>query len=208
MMVRAHDAPMSDDEWRALLLANDFAQFIAPGLNRELPVVVPTPYTFDGARTILLHFAKKNPVWAALQEKPLAMLSLATDYAYVPRAWNTNAGKPVEYGVPTEYYAAVQVSGPVRIVDSPDEIAAVLRAQMAVFEPEGGHAPIEPGENGYGAQLRHIRAALLDVRDVRAKFKFGGNKTREHQDAISARLAARASGFDLAAREHQQRRQG
>jgi transcriptional regulator len=48
------DAPLDDAEWRDRLRAgHDFGQLIAPGRDRDLPVVVPTHFHCDGDRTVL-----------------------------------------------------------------------------------------------------------------------------------------------------------
>lgn len=46
----------------------------------------------------------------------------------------------------------------------------------------------------------------LEVTEVRAKFKYAGNKPREVQDRVMDRLAERRGPGDLAARAHQLRR--
>lgn len=55
MLIRPHDAATNDDEWRNLLHAHPFGTLIAPGTDRDLPVVVPTHVHFDGNTTIRLH---------------------------------------------------------------------------------------------------------------------------------------------------------
>ena len=49
MLIRPHDAATNDDEWRNLLRSHPFGTLIAPGIDRDLPVVVPTHVHFDGA---------------------------------------------------------------------------------------------------------------------------------------------------------------
>ncbi len=169
------------------------------------PVVVPTHFIYDGDRTIRLHLAVPNPVWEALAENALALVSVYGDYAYIPTQWNANPGAPVEYGIPTSYYAAVQATVRVRTVDDPEGIAEILKAQLAHFQPEGGHAPVEPA-NAYGKQLGAIRGIVGTIEDVRAKFKYGGNKTVEHRLRIADALAARDRGDDAAARAQLLRR--
>jgi transcriptional regulator len=146
-----------------------------------------------------------NPVWEALTENPLALVSVYGDYTYIPTQWNAEQGQPVEYGVPTSYYAAVQAVVRTRSVDDPEELAAILRAQLAHFQPEGGHAPVEP-DNDYGKQFRAIRGIVGTIEDVRAKFKYGGNRTVEHRLGVADRLAERDDGYDAAARAHLLRR--
>jgi transcriptional regulator len=205
MLIRKHDAAISEDEWKTFLAARDFGELIASGRGRDVPVVVPAHFIYDGDRTIRLHLAAPNPVWEALAENPLALVSVFGDYAYIPTQWNANPGAPIEYGVPTSYYAAVQAVVRTRAVDDPEELASILRAQLAHFQPEGGHAPVEP-DNDYGQHLGAIRGIVGTIEDVRAKFKYGGNKTVEHRLRIADQLGARDQGYDQAARAQLLRR--
>lgn len=203
MLIRPHDAPLTDDEWKAFLREHDFGELIAPGADRDLPVVVPTHFIYDGATTVLLHLAKPNPVWEALAERPRALLSVFGAYTYVPGHWNQD-----EYGVPTSYYAAVQLACDVEVVDDPAGIAAILTRQLAHFQPEGKHAPVEAGENAYARLFPAIRGIRLSVTDVRAKFKFGGNRTEQHRRVVADKLAERGRPLDIEARANLLRRLG
>jgi transcriptional regulator len=206
MLIRRHDAALDDDEWRAFLLEHDFGELVASGRGRDVPVIVPTHFVYDGDRTIRLHLAVENPVWSAIAENARVVVSVFDAYAYVPTDWNANPGAPVEYGVPTSYYAAVQAICDAETIDDPTELSAILRAQLAHFQPQGGHAPVEPGDNRYAKLFPGIRGLHLRLVEVRAKFKFGGNKGLEHRARIAERLAARGEGKDLAARAHLVRR--
>jgi len=203
VLIRRHDEPLSDAEWRAFLADHDFGELIAPGAGRDLPIVVPTHFIYDGDKTVLLHLAGPNPVWEALAERPRALLSVFGAYTFIPGHWNQD-----EYGVPTSYYAAVQLACDVEIVDEPAGIAAILERQLAHFQPEGKHAPVEPGDNPYGKLLGSIRGIRLSVTDVRAKFKFGANRTVEHREAVAAKLAERDRPLDVEARTNLVRRLG
>jgi transcriptional regulator len=201
VLIRRHDEPLTDAEWKAFLADHDFGELIAPGAGRDLPIVVPTHFIFDGDKTVLLHLAKPNPVWDALAERPRALLSVFGAYTYIPGHWNQD-----EYGVPTSYYAAVQLACDAEVLDAPADIAAILERQLAHFQPEGKHATVEPGDNPYGKLLGSIRGIRLSVTDVRAKFKFGANRTVEHRQAVATKLKERGRPLDLEAREHQLRR--
>lgn len=201
MFIRRHDEPLNDEEWHAFLADHDFGELIAPGAGRDLPIVVPAHFIYDGDRTALLHLAKPNPVFEALAERPRAILSVFGAYTYIPGHWNQD-----EYGVPTSYYAAVQLACDVEVLDDPALIAEVLEGQLAHFQPEGKHAPVEPGDNRYGELLGSIRAIRLTVTDVRAKFKFGANRTVEHREAVAAKLAERGRPLDVEARANVLRR--
>ncbi len=205
MLIKKHDAAISEDEWRGFLASRDFGELIASGRGRDVAVVVPTHFIYDAATTIRLHLAAPNPVWEALAENPLALVSVYGDYAYIPTQWNANAGEPIRYGVPTSYYAAVQAIVRTRIVDDPDELAGILTAQLGHFQPEGGHASVEPG-NAYGKYFGGIRGIVGEIEEVRAKFKYGGNKTVEHRLRIADQLKQRHQGYDEAARAQLLRR--
>lgn len=202
MLIRPHDAPRDDEEWRSFLLAHDFGQLIATGAGQAFPIIVPTHFVYDGDATIRLHLARPNPIWAALAENPMAVMAVIGAYTYIPTSWNADPGQPREYGVPTSYYAAVQVAGPCDVIDDPAEIAAILRTQLSHFEPEGGYAPVEAGDSPYGRRLGAIRGVRLTITDVRAKFKFGGNKQPEHRTILAERLAERGYLLDVEARRH------
>lgn len=206
MLVHPWDAPLDDAEWRGWLLRHDFGQLIAPGAERDLPVVVPTHFLYDGATTVRLHLARPNPVWAALAERPRALLTVVDDYAYVPSDWQAAPGTPPELGVPTSYYASVQLSCDARVTDDPAEEAAILDGQLRHFEPAGGYLRPDPAHEHYRRRLPGIRGLELTVTGVRAKFKFGGNKEPAHRELLADRLAGRAGPGDAAAREHLLRR--
>jgi transcriptional regulator len=201
-----HDAALSEQEWRTFLAAQDFGQLIASGRARDVPVVVPAHYVFDGHATVELHLHRDNPVWGALAESAWAVFSVIDAHTYVPTQWNAELDMDVQWSAPTSYYAAVQVVGRATVVDDPETLAALLRRQMERMQPEGGHAAVEPGPTPYGRMLRGIRGVSMQALEVRAKFKFGGNRTHDHQARIAARLAERGSHADRRAREHMLRR--
>ena len=202
MLVHPWDAPIDDQEWRQVLRSLDFGQLIAPGgPDRELPVVVPTHFVYDGERIVELHLARPNPIWQALEERPRALLTVIGDYVYVPAALNAGRDGDAVHGVPTSYYAAVQVEADVQVVDDPVAKAAILDRQLARFEPAGSRrAPVDPHGGPDRRQLPGIRGLRLTVTGVRAKFKYGGNKSVEHRLDIAEALATRGGPLDAGAR--------
>jgi hypothetical protein len=125
---------------------------------------------------------------------------------YIPTQWNAPARTDPQWSAPTSYYAAVQAVGRAAVVDDPAELAALLTRQMGQMQPEGGHAPVAPGPTPFGRMLAGIRGLRLEIEEVRAKFKFGGNRTAAHQGDVAARLAERDGPGDRAARAHLLRR--
>jgi transcriptional regulator len=195
------------DEWRSVLETADFGQLVTAGHVDGYPVVVPTHFVYDGDATVLLHLARPNPAWRAIDADPHVALALAADFAYVEAAWNADQETDPDLGVPTSYYTGIQLLCRAEVVDDPDEKAAILAVQLARFEPAGS-TRVTPSTSVESdrRQLPGIRALRLHVEAVRAKMKYGGNKTPEHRTEIADRLAERDAPGDRAARDHLLRR--
>ena len=99
------------------------------------PPTSPSPAT-----SCCIHLARPNPVWPHLEAAAEVRLAVVGDYAYIPTYWRAKAGGPDEDGVPTSYYSAVQFVCRPTVVDDPQGKADILTAQLADFQPEGGHA--------------------------------------------------------------------
>lgn len=195
------------EEWQAFLMRADFGQLVTAGHVDGYPVVVPTHFLYDGDATVLVHLARPNPAWRAIEADPHVVLVLTADYTYVEAAWNANPGTDPDLGVPTSYYTGVQLLCRAEIVDDPDAKAALIAEQLAHFEPAGStrRTPSTDLESDR-RQLPGIRGLRLHVEAVRAKMKYGGNKQLEHREQIATRLAERDAPMDREAREHLLRR--
>jgi transcriptional regulator len=195
------------EEWRDHLAQHDFGQLVTAGHVDGYPVVVPTHFLYDGADTVELHLARPNPVWRALEQDPHVVLALTDDYVYVEAAWNADAGTDPDLGVPTSYYTAIQLHGTVEVVDDPDAKAAILGRQLAHFERAGStrRTPSTQLESDRRL-LPGIRGLVVHLESVRAKQKYGGNKTLDHRRDIADRLAERSGPMDAAARQQLLRR--
>lgn len=197
MLVHPWDAGLDEAEWQSWIAdGHDFGQLGVNGLPGHPPMAVPTHFTCDGPR-LLVHLAKPNPVWKAIEHDPNVVFTVIGDYAFVPGPWRAAPGIPPTDGVPTSYYAAVQFTCRAEIVDDPEEKAELLRRQLAHFQPDGDHAPVAVGEPPYGRMLSGIRGLRLEVTDVRAKFKYDDHKSAEHRSTVAERLTERGQGLDV-----------
>jgi transcriptional regulator len=202
MLIHPWDAGAGEAEWVDFVRAQGFGHLVAGGRDRDVPVVVPTQYALADAQTVLLHLARPNPIWPALAENSTVVLSVAGDWAYIPAAWKAVDDEDPRMGVPTTYYAAVQLVATAQVVDDDEGKAQILRAQLGVTEPGSGVAdPLE-----HGRRLSSIRGLRLSVVEVRAKFKYGGNVDDAHRAEVACRLTERAGPGDRAALGHLRRR--
>ncbi|MEE1669946.1 FMN-binding negative transcriptional regulator [Streptomyces sp. WAC07094] len=207
MLIHPWDAPQDDSEWQRWLVGRDFGQLAVNGPPGEPPYVQPLHFAYDKDRgEVVGHLARPNPLWAAIEANPEVLLSVVDDYVFVPGPWQAPPDGPSENGVPTSFYAAVQLRCTARVVDDPAEKAELLNRQTHHFQPEGGSARATVGEAPYGRMLPGIRGLRLEVTGVRAKFKYAGRKPEEIQDRIADGLATRNGPRDRVAREHLLRR--
>ena len=204
MLIHPWDASADAAEVREFLRAQGFGQLIAAGLGRQVPVVVPTQYVVEDDGSVLLHLARPNPVWVAIDENPMVLLAVAGDWAFVPSRWKAIADEDPSLGIPTTYYAAVQLTARAEVIDDDGGKAAILRRQQGAVDAGGQW--VDPAE--HGRLLDGIRGLHLHVTDVRAKFKYGGNVDRAHRMAVAERLRERGGPGDAAARAHLIRRLG
>ncbi len=199
MLIHPWDAALDEAEWRAFLAdGHDFGQLAVNGLPGEAPMVVPTHFVLDGEQ-LLVHLARPNPVWPRLEREPQVVLSVVDDYAYVPSTWRADESNAD--GVPTSYYASVQLNCRAQIVDDAEGKRALLRRQLEHFGD-----PADLDRVTYQRLLPGIRGLRLTIGSVRAKFKYDDGKAEQQRRTVAARLDARDTGRDTAAARQQRRR--
>ena len=202
MYIAKVDSGFGEQEWRDFVAAQGFGHLVAAGRGREVPVVVPTQFVLEG-NEIFLHLVGKNPVFEAIAEQPRVLMSVAGDWAFIPSGWKAIGEEDPLLGIPTTYYAAVQLEGTASVVTDSPGVAAVLRRQLAVIQPEFEIAdPLSAHEGKLGT----IRALRIAIEEVRAKFKYGGNVDIAHREAVIADLERRGGPGDLAAARQTRRR--
>ncbi|MEV0613512.1 FMN-binding negative transcriptional regulator [Nonomuraea sp. NPDC050404] len=204
MLIHPWDAAHDDDEWRNWLRTRDFGQIAVNGVDGTAPVVVPTHFLYDGASEVVLHLARPNPIWEALAANPVAVVSVHDDYAYIPGPWRSDSP---ETGVPTSYYAAVQLVCAAEVVDGREGKAEILRRQLAHHQPAGDHGEMAADAGPYHKMLSAIRGLRLRVVEVRAKFKYDAHRPAELRERVAAGLAERNSPGDAGALVQQRRRE-
>lgn len=207
MLVHPWDAALEPAEWQDWLAAScRFGMLAVNNLDRaQAPLVLPTHFTVNGEE-LLLHLARPNPGWPHLEAAAEVRMTVIGDYAYIPGYWRAKAGTPDQDGVPTSYYAAVQFVCRPTVVDGPQGKAEILTAQLADFQPEGGHATVAVDAPPYGRMLSGIRGVRLEVLRVEAKFKYDDDKPVEHRERVSENLEHRGHGLDAEAATQQRRR--
>lgn len=201
MYVAPVDASLDETEWRSFVQAQGFGHLAAAGRGRDVPVLVPTQFVLE-ADEILLHLVARNPIFEAIAEQPRVLMSVAGDWAFIPSAWKAVGDEDPLLGIPTTYYAAVQLAGTATVVASADGIVDILRHQLSDIQPDIEVADPEV----HNKRLVSIRGVRIAVDAVIAKFKYGGNVDFEHRRAVVGHLHERMGPGDAAAATHTLRR--
>jgi transcriptional regulator len=205
MYIAPADATLGEAEWRPFVEATGFGHLVAAGRNRDVPVVVPTQFVFKDD-TVRLHLVRTNPFFDAIAENPRVLMSVAGDWAFIPSAWKAIGDEDPELGIPTTYYAAVQLTGTATVHDErhePGSVAAVLRQQLHALQPD---LAIADPAVAHPRQIQSILGISIAVESVSAKFKYGGNVDEAHRLAVVDHLQARQGPGDAAAASHVLRR--
>jgi len=206
MYVPADDVA-TEAEWRRLLDDSPYATLVAPGAG-PVPVVLPAQYCLapsaaahDRAALAVVeaHFHRANPVWDAFAVNSTAVLSVTGPMVVIPHDWNARPGVTDDQGVPTSWYVSASCTCRARIVDDEAELALLLERLSARYEPRGLDHPVTPGAAPYGPMLRAIRGVHLELLEVVAKAKFGGNRPTDRRERIAGKLVDRDGPGDAAA---------
>jgi transcriptional regulator len=207
MLIHPWDAALDTAEWTDWLASTD--RFGVLAVNNvdpaQAPMMVPLHFTL-AKDELLIHLAQPNPVWPHLEAAEQVRMAVTGDYAYIPTYWRAKAGGPDEDGVPTSYYAAVQFVCRPTVIDDPEGKVEILQAQLAHFQPEGGHATVAVDAAPYGRMLPGIRGVRLEVLRVEAKFKYDDANPIDHRERVIDNLEERNHGFDAGAAVQQRRR--
>jgi transcriptional regulator len=205
MYIAPADATLGEAEWRPFVESTGFGHLVAAGRDRDVPVVVPTQFVLE-EDTVRLHLVRTNPLFDAVAENPRVLLSVAGDWAFIPSAWKAIGDEDPAMGIPTTYYAAVQLTGTATVHDErndPGSVAAVLRQQLHALQP---YLPIADPSVAHPRQIQSILGISIAIASVSAKFKYGGNVDEAHRLAVVDRLQARQGPGDAVAAGHVLRR--
>ena len=144
MLIHRWDEAVSEEQWRAFVHVQGFGHLVAAGKDRDYSVVVPTQFALTvgegGEDVILMHLARPNPIWEALAENPHVVMSVAGDWAFIPASWKAIGEEDLLGGIPTTYYAAVQLLGTAEVTNEVEEKAVILRRQLGALPKDEGQS--------------------------------------------------------------------
>lgn len=174
-MYLPHFNRMDDAEVGAFLESVGTAELVTTGSD-GYPVATLLPFVRDGDR-LLMHMARANPHWQAIEPGTPALAIVAGAQAYVSPAWYATKH---EHGrvVPTWNYSAVHLTGTVTTHHDEDwlrDLVGRLTDEHELGRPDPWAVDDAPAEY-VRKQLRAIVGVELAVERVEAKAKLSQNR--------------------------------
>lgn len=152
------------------------------------PRAVHVPVLLDGDR-LRFHVSRRNAVHAALAAGAEALFVATGAHAYISPEWYG-----LEDRVPTWNYIAVELEGPVRMLDSDalarlvDDLSAGQEARLA---PKPPWTRAKMSEGRFEGLLKAIAGFEMQVAAWRGTAKMDQDKPQEVRDRIADALAER-----------------
>ncbi len=190
-------------EIQALVSGVGSAQLVTTGpdgypLASLLPVIWEPAGSDTGGR-LVMHMAKANQHWKAIQPGTPALATVTGPEAYVSPAWYATKA---EHGkvVPTWNYSAVHFTGRVTVIHDADwlrEAVSWLTDQHEAGRETAGHEAwsVDDAPDTYvTGQLRAIVGIQVEVEKVEAKAKFSQNRSDQDRSGVVAGLRSEQPG--------------
>jgi transcriptional regulator len=171
------------------------AELVTTGAD-GYPVATLMPFLRDGDR-LLMHMARGNPHWQAIEPGTPALAIVAGAQAYVSPAWYATKQ---EHGrvVPTWNYSAVHLTG---VVTAHHDEAWLRDVVERLTDRHEAHRPerwaVDDAPADYIAkQLRAIVGIELTVQRVEAKAKLSQNRSADDRAGVVTGLEAQGAERD------------
>jgi transcriptional regulator len=167
------------------------------------PLVSHVPVMFDEAGgsfgTLLCHVSRANAQWARVTPETEALVIFMGPDAYVSP--NDYASKR-EHGkvVPTWNYVAVHASGPIRTIEHPEELRALVTRLTALHEADQA-VPWKPADappDYIAAQLKGIVGLEIAIARLEGKWKLSQNRPEADIAGVIGALEGSARESDRA----------
>jgi len=170
----------------ALIESFGFATLISP--DAADPMITHLPLLLDRERgpagTLIGHFARGNPHWRKLQEKPDALALFHGPHSYVSPSWYG-----VQPSVPTWNYAVVHARGRAHLVEDRAALESIIRRLVETFEsPRQEPWRMELPEDFRQRMMGGIVGVEIEISQLTGKFKLSQNRALEDRRRVVASL--------------------
>jgi transcriptional regulator len=189
-------ALMRDHSFATLVSHDGQAPFAS-----HLPMLFRPDPTGSTRGTLLAHMARANPQWRHFATGADVLAIFQGPHAYISSTWFTN-----QPSVPTWNYATVHAYGRANLVESHEQIVAILRETLSTYEPNPSTPWSALIPDDYRDRLIHgIVAFEIAVHRLEGKFKLSQNRPSEDVRGVVSALSRSDQAEDRAMADLMQR---
>ncbi len=141
---------------------------------------------------IYFHGAKKGRKMALMKQNSYASFSVVAPYAIIPSFFSSKEGLACPA---TQFFKSVIAEGVIRFIESKEEKIKALSALMKKLQSEGGYRALDDAV--YDKALEATALFKLEIKELKAKFKFGQHLPKERFEMIVSHLKERNRDGDL-----------
>ncbi len=143
--------------------------------------------------SIYFHGAKKGKKIDILKNNSLASFSVVEAFSMIQSYFSSkdNLACPA-----TQFFKSIMIDGKITFIEDYDEKVLALQKLMEKLQPEGKYKPLK--DDDYQKSINATQILKLDIKEIRAKFKFGQHLDKNRFDMIIKYLLDRGNEVDLA----------
>ena len=172
-------AMMSNAEYGTLALCSD-----------ETPYSVPVNFVHI-KDIIYFHGSLGGRKMKTLRANPKVSFSIVENFSIIPSYFSATDALACPA---TQFFKSINIDGEVSIIENKDEKIKALSLLMQKLQPEGGYKAFE--DDAYEKILNATAILKIEIKSLRAKFKFGQHLSPERFDMILSNLKKRNSNID------------
>ena len=171
-----------------MMLQNEYGTLALS--DGEIPYSVPVNFVYDG-EVIYFHGSQNGRKMKILRDYPKISFSIVESFSLIASYFSSNE----ELACPaTQFFKSISIDGEVSIVETQVEKIKALTLLMKKLQPEGGYKPFE--DDAYEKMLKATAVLKINIKELRAKFKFGQHLDDVRFNMIISHLEKRDTTTD------------
>jgi len=149
---------------------------------------------------IYFHGSKNGRKMRIIKANPKVSFSIVENFSLIASYFSSsdNLACPA-----TQFFKSITIDGNVNIVENKDEKIKALTLLMQKLQPEGNYKPFS--DSAYDKMINATAVLRVDIKELRAKFKFGQHLDEQRFDMIISHLQNRDTDIDKATIEMMKR---
>lgn len=173
------NAMMSNAEYGTLALCSE-----------DTPYSVPVNFVHE-KDVVYFHGSLSGRKMKAIKANPKVSFSIVENFSIIASYFSSDEGLACPA---TQFFKSISIDGDVTVVKTKEEKIKALTLLMQKLQPEGRYKAFDDGI--YETMLNSTAVLRIDVKSLRAKFKFAQHLDKKRFDMILSHLEKRESEVD------------